>query len=334
MVALCLGAIELVSMVVLAGFAPDGEPPRRERLAENQKWLDRFLAGSQRWNLLDSPLTMPDARVLFRVRPNLSPAEAMGMTRINEYGFRGASPDAPGAGKRIMILGDSCAFGAGIPLYEDTFADRLDAALADWTVINLGQPGHSLEQQLVLFRDWEAKIAPDAVVVYSGWNDAAPAMVSDQWLLSAIAVNRSAPVTLLHRSHFFRLVQGLALTLRQAAGYRRVPPQRAAEILEEIQNRVAARGARVIWVDPIFSRERMEANYGRGQDGGLAKWWAEVEPLLARESMPSFEILTREQVLEGRDVAGAVQADGFHPNETGAAYIAAGLTAMFSDRAR
>jgi hypothetical protein len=148
-------------------------------------------------------------------------------------------------------------------------------------------------------------------------------------VLSAVAVERSAPLRLLERSHFFQLVESLALSFRRVAGFHRVSPERAVEILEEVGERVAARGGRVIWVDPIFAPERVETTFGPGQDGGLAAWWKEVEALLARTPIPSLTILESEQILRGRDAAAAMQPDGFHPNEIGAAYIASSLTDLF-----
>ena len=67
--------------------------------------------------LADSTFRVPDAELLYRVKSNPTGNPLGGYTNINAEGFRGrlfsGQPKQAGT-KRIMILGDSCAFGWGI----------------------------------------------------------------------------------------------------------------------------------------------------------------------------------------------------------------------------
>ena len=75
--------------------------------------------------------------------------------RTDSNGFRGTNHGA-GGGPRLLILGDSFAFGMGV---DDgaTFPEQLEAALRPEraTVFNAGVPGYTITDQLEL---WDAKL--------------------------------------------------------------------------------------------------------------------------------------------------------------------------------
>lgn len=71
---------------------------------------------------------------------------------------------------RLVILGDSRAFGFGVP-FRDTFGERLDARLPRAVVINLAVPGYSCYQVLRSLEERALALDPDLVLVVCGFND-------------------------------------------------------------------------------------------------------------------------------------------------------------------
>lgn len=71
---------------------------------------------------------------------------------------------------RVVTLGDSTTFGYGVDVSE-TFAERLDDAMAGVDVINLSVPGYSSYQGYKSLLEHADRLAPFAVVVSFGFND-------------------------------------------------------------------------------------------------------------------------------------------------------------------
>ena len=91
----------------------------------------------------------------------------------NASGFRTLGPDAPEAtdsDRRIVIVGDSYMWGAGVP-YEQTCANLLDDALGDCDVVNLGMPGFGMDQIAMSVRHQALPLEPDLVIVGMYSND-------------------------------------------------------------------------------------------------------------------------------------------------------------------
>ncbi len=120
----------------------------------------------------------PDREWLFRGRPGVE-GEILGTNyKINSDGFRGpvhAIPRPPG-GLRIVVLGDSIAFGFGVR-EEQTFPRVLEALLAERApaaeveVINLGTGGYSAWNEARLLEDVGVAYEPDLVLVQFSIND-------------------------------------------------------------------------------------------------------------------------------------------------------------------
>lgn len=99
--------------------------------------------------------------------------------RTNALGFRGPETTAakPEGTWRIVVLGDSVAFGWGVEAHErftDVAEERYDAAHPDGPrleVLNLGVPGYEAHHQYYAFHDKALALAPDAVVFAFNWND-------------------------------------------------------------------------------------------------------------------------------------------------------------------
>jgi lysophospholipase L1-like esterase len=139
-----------------------------------------------------------------------------GRDATGEWPFRGrpASPLPPAAAlPRVLVVGDSCVYGASLDPC-DTFGWRLAQALDARglppdrvAVIPLGVPGYSTEQILPLLRWGLAQCQPVAVVLYpAAWNDQAPALrAPDRQVLAELT--EPSPLTWL-RDHT-RLGAGL-----------------------------------------------------------------------------------------------------------------------------
>jgi hypothetical protein len=83
---------------------------------------------------------------------------------INSLGFRGPEPPSGGS-ERILLLGDSFTFGAGVADSE-TFAARLDAALdSSGNAWNAGQPGYGVYQMQAMLERVAPKLSPTVAVV-------------------------------------------------------------------------------------------------------------------------------------------------------------------------
>lgn len=98
--------------------------------------------------------------------------------RINRHGFRGDdfSTEKPEGGRRIVLLGDSFAFGEGVR-FPDTLGERLERMLAardpaPIEVLNLAVSGAGTLAELSYLRHVGIRLEPDLVVLVYVLNDA------------------------------------------------------------------------------------------------------------------------------------------------------------------
>lgn len=110
-----------------------------------------------------------DPEALYFFEPNqrgiqiLSNGLPSPLATINELGLRG--PQLRQKGRKILLLGDSFTFGAGVA-DEETFASRLDVMLGEEvSVVNGGQPGYGLFQMEATLRRLVDVVKPEIVVV-------------------------------------------------------------------------------------------------------------------------------------------------------------------------
>jgi hypothetical protein len=99
---------------------------------------------------------------LSRIRKN--PDGNFWKIQINEKGFRGPSVWEDPAEKRLLVLGDSFAFGQGVNL-EDRFDRFLSEHRPSWSVVNLGVPGYGTDQELIAGRSYFPLLKPGDIVI-------------------------------------------------------------------------------------------------------------------------------------------------------------------------
>jgi lysophospholipase L1-like esterase len=101
---------------------------------------------------------------------------------LNSHGLRDEEIpyEKPAGERRILVLGDSVAFGWGVD-QGDTFSDRMEPRLKQltggaWQVINAGVNGYTSEQELEYLSIEGLRYSPDIVVLLYVGNDLAPVL--------------------------------------------------------------------------------------------------------------------------------------------------------------
>lgn len=266
----------------------------------------------------DSPLYVSDPELHHRMAANWSGAfpddilAAVGRAdvpiRTNSLGLRGpeVALDKPEDAFRVLVLGDSVAFGWGVR-GEDTFASQLAALLATVypdrriEVINAGVSGYGTWQELRWLEETGLELSPDVVIVQAHLNDAA----DNLW--GTVGQNLGGGSWLTRISMLARLVSRVAGS-GQAAGSGDDPCQRdwrigvdavcwerTETLLSQVQEVARQAGAAVLlmpapmrWqVEPDVRDQRSWVDQARYQEP-LARYarlngWLFADPLPAAQ---------------------------------------------------
>ncbi|HEY3175609.1 MAG TPA: GDSL-type esterase/lipase family protein [Candidatus Polarisedimenticolia bacterium] len=116
------------------------------------------------------------------LRPSTDYRDADTAGHINSLGLRGPERPAEKAegSVRILCVGGSTTFGAGIVGDEKTWPARLEARLLEMRpdlrieVWNAGVPGHTTAENVIYLSLRLIDFAPDLVILYEGYNDFKP----------------------------------------------------------------------------------------------------------------------------------------------------------------
>lgn len=128
----------------------------------------------------------PDPQLAFRMRPNYNDFVYGSDVSINPKGLRDKDYpyQKPEGIKRILILGDSVAFGYGVD-EADTFAKQWETFLQDesphqYQIINSGVPSYTSVQEIRWLELEGLQYQPDAIVLTYVMNDPEPVHQLDE----------------------------------------------------------------------------------------------------------------------------------------------------------
>ncbi len=208
---------------------------------------------------------IPHPYYLYRGNPNQTVRFLYPLPiRLNSMGLREREiPLTKGPDEfRILVTGDSNAFGQGVPV-ESTWPRRMEALLQERhpdrriTVINQSMPGYSLAQSWYLYQEIGSRYHPDLLVVGShGWT-ARPESADLRRYLAEIPPLRSLHVLLYRSMTYLTLRKELARLRAHRTG--QAPPEfnrptqdprECARFLERFLGEVRTRNMAALFVAP------------------------------------------------------------------------------------
>jgi lysophospholipase L1-like esterase len=164
----------------------------------------------------------------FALRPSLYPNLKYELTpgasvkawgkdiKINSQGFRGPEPSSNPAIERVIVLGDSIAFGNNLEL-EDTFSFQLQQRLVSQgrniEILNFGVGGYDTLQEVALLEIRGLKYHPSLVVVAYCLNDVGIASVSLEHIQRTQQM-QSSRYSFLYESRLVQLISESVETIR------------------------------------------------------------------------------------------------------------------------
>ena len=165
-ISVAVAASLLVLLLVELVIQAVGDP-RRKELAAQAKEQPAY------WDLARAGVLVgdPEDELRFRLRPGFHTTVDGIEYRVNELGLRGGTvaPKTGGDGtrRRVLVLGDSYAFGLGVN-EEDSLPKQLEKLLRERgmevEVVNAGVPAYQTGQELAWLERSGFALGPDLVV--------------------------------------------------------------------------------------------------------------------------------------------------------------------------
>ena len=125
----------------------------------------------------------PNPNLVYELRPKFKGLYAGVPISINSHGFRGREVDNDPikSGFRVVVVGDSIAFGQGIH-EQETLAAQLERELRSSSeraaeVVNLGVPTYNTCQEYTRFKEYALPLQPSVAVVVYVDNDPDPPLL-------------------------------------------------------------------------------------------------------------------------------------------------------------
>lgn len=266
----------------------------------------------------------------YRLQPGLFLPGRVG-GRVNGLGLRGPEVPADDGRPRLVVLGDSFVYGAGVAEAETFAAGLADAVGGRGVVLNAGTPGYGTARALAWLETFGDELAPDLVLlaafvgndVTDNLDQEAPRIVDGRLFLDGdpdASATRDRLVILRNRLHLWRLWERARHGTAAPAG---APEDRA-------EADAAARAAALERVHDTFARQESERlgvylPRGAGETDvdrriatgyamtelaleGLAAWCAERDVALGVVLIPDVvqvDARLRERVLTGVGLAEA-----------------------------
>lgn len=187
----------------------------------------------------------------------------LGLGPINEFGFRISEPlstyvSRPANHKVVVVFGGSSTWSLDC-LHTEMFALRLEKRLnhfaekanleVKFTVLNMGQHGHLVLNELVSFILFCRDINPDIVIAHDGFNDFLYGMLSDRYLMRegiCYQFNHEQFAQILHGSEDRPLVQSEISSLK-VVNTPQVVIRAYKKRKNQFQDTVMSQGAQFIW---------------------------------------------------------------------------------------
>jgi lysophospholipase L1-like esterase len=162
-----------------------------------------------------------DPLLPYRLRPGARSISMGVPVRVNRFGLRGAeiAGDPPDGVRRILVLGDSVAYGWGLA-EADTLPVLLEDELLrlgrEVEVLNAGVPGYDTQSAVALLRHSGLSLAPDELVLSVSLNDfEATPRLSPLGLLLAGAAGTDDSWLVTHSEFYFLLRWAAPALLKQ-----------------------------------------------------------------------------------------------------------------------
>jgi len=321
----------LVAVGLLAGIAA-GEVLFRVVPFERVKYEIRYghFSGNQVSRLLEY-----DPVLTFRNRRSASFPDAG--VEINSLGLRGPEirdPKPPGRW-RVVCLGDSCTFGAAHP-YPQILQSMLDErAPGAFEIVNAGVIGYTSLHGLEWFERDLARLHPDVVTLYFGWNDMWREKDSAVrgWFKSRIAGEHRP----WFRSYLWEAAQRSVVFLANTFGLSalQVPPEQYRAVLDRFAALGREQGFTVIYLtapsgfdDDHTPQWLIEHGFvARGDSApALRRTYNQiVAEAAAHEKSPLVDCAADFERSGGRALFADPGHDPIHPNGEGYRRIAAAL---------
>lgn len=257
---------------------------------------------------------------------------------INALGMRGpdATREKPAGVRRVLVLGDSVAFGWGVE-EPATFARRLERQLGaelacPVEVLNAGVSGYGSVEESHYFRNEGLALAPDVVLIYQVENDnviATPARGAvAAWIKDRIVYDSHLVNATVHAVRLLRWKVQARAGGGDAAAYaalqRRWPdlPGSAESLaaLREIGEAARAHGVRVVLASHPSNADDPSLDAPRN---------AALRALAEREGMRFVDASAGLHAHRGENLT--VSATDGHPNGRGHELIAAALLPALRD---
>jgi lysophospholipase L1-like esterase len=284
---------------------------------------------------------VPDWELLHRFNPG---AEFNGRP-VNSMGFldREVDPKKAEGTLRVISMGDSVT-GQGPPPYSGILHELLQAEPLGgdtWEAFNMGVHGYSSAQGLRLFQRRAAKLEPDYVTVYFGWNDHWRTSRPDHMRMKVkMARWKGTLIKNLREKKFFQYLSNLRtprqkLTQDEDDYYLRVPQEyyrqnlvsfaREIRALQAVPILITAPRAEVLTKSLVTNRQVASLDDAYR----LHDEYVEITRAVARET--GAPLLDLAAIFSGPESAPLFSRDGIHFNSDGLERIAAEIYSLLEE---